>query len=762
MNFHDQTHLGTTSDAEVASLQSLHPLPMGVVAERYAANEYYGLPAILSEHGYATLSAVGAPGWFWNMNQMHPQFGFRQSFYEDNYKILERIGPWLADKEFFAQTVPILKAQREPFMAYLLSCSNHDPFEIPRKYRLLELGEMEGTLLGNYLHCVHYFDQAFGEFVDQLRDDGLLDRSIVAVYGDHQAFLGKLPELAHLLGFPEQSEYQHLLVRKKVPLLIRLPHGEAAGVRSVASGHLDIAPTLLSLLGIADANAVMLGNDLTRDVDSLVVFRDGSFADGKHYFINRFGPVSNSSCYEAATGRVVDPSGLAEQRQEALNRLRISDLILQGDLIPALRGSAGPARREDRYYRSTSRGYLNAEDTRRAKWQLLVREGNVASLEFPRDDPEIVRIDISKAETTTLWHIQLNQPRLSIKENHSYAISFRGRADRPRRIYFAVSRAHGRWDNLGLYRDAELTPDWKSFQADFTATADDDNAQVHFDLGGNNAPVELKAVTLRSLPDGKLIEPPPLAPLSFARQLQNRFVVIGHRGDPSEAPENTLRAINRAFAIGARMVEIDVRLSRDGVPVIMHDETVDRTTNGKGLVSQMTVAQLKALDAGSWMSPKYAGERVPTLAEALQAAKGKGPLLLDLKVERMGGAVAQVLHNLNLPSSSVVIGVWTDPQVSDFVYHLPRSQILMSTEEGLSKWEADFFTKQIARGIAGFDMANWSPAFVAAAHAHGMPVYAFTVNDETAMRELIEIGVDGIETDFPGLLLRLINQTRKR
>ncbi len=129
----------------------------------------------------------------------------------------------------------------------------------------------------------------------------------------------------------------------------------------------------------------------------------------------------------------------------------------------------------------------------------------------------------------------------------------------------------------------------------------------------------------------------------------------------------------------------------------------------------------------------------------------------------MGDAVAQVLRKLNLPSSSVVIAAWTAPQVRDFVRHLPRAQIFMSTEEGFSKWEPDFFTKQIARGITGFDvMANWSPAFVAAAHAQGMSVYASVINDETAMHELIEMGVDGIETDNPGVLLRLISQIRKR
>jgi glycerophosphoryl diester phosphodiesterase len=222
--------------------------------------------------------------------------------------------------------------------------------------------------------------------------------------------------------------------------------------------------------------------------------------------------------------------------------------------------------------------------------------------------------------------------------------------------------------------------------------------------------------------------------------------------------------MNRAFAIGAGMVEVDVRMSKDGVPVIMHDGTLERTTNGKGLVSEMTLAQLKVLDAGSWMSPKYAGERVPTLAEAVQTTKkNRGSLLLDLKGEGMGGAVAQVLRDSNLHSSNVLIGAWTGAQVSDFLHHLPQAQILMSTEEGFNQWESDFFAKQIARGFAGFEIAaNWSPAFVAAAHARGMPVYAFTINDENAMRELIEMGIDGIETDNPSLLLALVKEAKKR
>lgn len=336
VNFHDQTYLGTTADAELSSFQSLHPLPAGVVAIQYPTNHYRGLPAVLSERGYVTLSAVAEAGGFWNMNQIHPRLGFQRSYFEESFKVQERIGEWLADREFFNQTIPILKAQPEPFMAYLLSSSNHEPWELPEKYRQLKLGNLEGTLLGNYLQSVHYFDKVFGEFIDELRKFGLLDKSVIVLYGDHQAYLGNAPELARILSFPERSQYHHLLVRKKVPLVIRLPRKEGAGERRVAGGHLDIAPTLLSLLGIPNDRSVMLGKDLTLGVNSLVVFRDGSFTDGKHYFVNRYGPTSNSTCYDADTGITIDCALLESERRKALEELEISDLIIRGNVIEAL------------------------------------------------------------------------------------------------------------------------------------------------------------------------------------------------------------------------------------------------------------------------------------------------------------------------------------------------------------------------------------------------------------------------------------------
>jgi lipoteichoic acid synthase len=345
VNIYDQTHLGTTADAEFMVMQSLYPLPVGVVTSNFTENHYRGVPAILTDLGYTTLSACAAPGDFWEMERMHPRLGFQKSYFEDRYAVGERIGPWLADREFFSQTVKILAAQPEPFMAFLLSASNHHPYDLPSRHRQLRLGTLEGTLLGDYLHSVHYFDAAFGEFVVGLRDAGLLDRTVVLIYGDHQGFLGDPPALAHLLGYAQGDEYRRLAVRKKVPLLIRLPHGQAAGVQLVTGGHVDVAPTLLSLLGVGADAGVMLGEDLTRGEDSLVVFRDSSFVDGTHHLVRQVGRIARFTCYEVKTGRVVDCHSLEDRHRAALERLKLSDTVIRGDLIPELTAGAraGPA-----------------------------------------------------------------------------------------------------------------------------------------------------------------------------------------------------------------------------------------------------------------------------------------------------------------------------------------------------------------------------------------------------------------------------------
>ena len=111
-------------------------------------------------------------------------------------------------------------------------------------------------------------------------------------------------------------------------------------------------------------------------------------------------------------------------------------------------------------------------------------------------------------------------------------------------------------------------------------------------------------------------------------------LISGHRGGAAYAPENTMAAFKKGKALGADLLELDVQLTRDGHLVIFHDDTLDRTTNGKGLLRERTLAELKELDAGSWFSPEFAGERIPTFEEVVEWATDVG---MRLNVELKSG-----------------------------------------------------------------------------------------------------------------------------
>ena len=132
---------------------------------------------------------------------------------------------------------------------------------MPAPHRTLRLGSLEGTDLGDYLHTVHYFDEAFGQFVDRLRATGLLDESVVIVYGDHKGYLADERKLATLLGLSSSRPEDLWLERKRVPLVVRLPRGARAGPRSEAAGHLDVGPEVPG--GVARG---LLDADLPREV----------------------------------------------------------------------------------------------------------------------------------------------------------------------------------------------------------------------------------------------------------------------------------------------------------------------------------------------------------------------------------------------------------------------------------------------------------------------------------------------------------------
>jgi phosphoglycerol transferase MdoB-like AlkP superfamily enzyme len=343
-NVTDQTSEGRTSDAEFTAMTSLLPLDHGAAAFRFPANHYAALPRVLAEHGYATLSAVPFEPGFWNRQVMHPVYGFQRSLFEPEFRMTEQIGWGLNDRDFLRQMVPRLEAMPRPFAAWLITLSLHHPFEgFPESHKTMELGTLDGTSFGNYLHAMHFFDQAIDEFRSAIERDGLLDSSLLMVFGDHDAGFAREPALARTIGI--RGDDFAWTLNDRIPLFIRA--GAAgpglAGERSDPAGQTDIAPTVLALLGVDAASLPYLGRNLLGTPGTVPVPRPyGDWLDADHLFLAR---GAASACYSLARHA---PSGLDECRDGdriARRERDVSRLIVAEDLHERLRASLGSPER---------------------------------------------------------------------------------------------------------------------------------------------------------------------------------------------------------------------------------------------------------------------------------------------------------------------------------------------------------------------------------------------------------------------------------
>ena len=338
----DQTDEGRTSDAEWLGLTSLLPEQHGAAAFVDAADHLVGMPQVLASAGYRTLSAVAFSPAFWNRRVMHPRYGFQSSAFAADFAPGERIGWGLNDRDFLLQMVPKLSGASAPFAAWLITLSLHYPFEaFPDRHKKLDLGEWRDTPFGNYIHGMHYFDQALGEFLAALKGTGELARTLVVVTGDHSAGFPWTPELAHAFGFG--NNLLNWTLADRVPLVIHVPGGSAQRI-DVPVGQVDLAPTVLNLLGIDAASLPYVGrNMLGSPGDEPVVRRDGSWVDARHLFLLRSG-ATGTHCYDRV--RLVDVplaeceagSATAALQVEMARRVREFDLqqrLLAESFTPA-------------------------------------------------------------------------------------------------------------------------------------------------------------------------------------------------------------------------------------------------------------------------------------------------------------------------------------------------------------------------------------------------------------------------------------------
>ncbi|MBQ7137056.1 MAG: sulfatase-like hydrolase/transferase [Bacilli bacterium] len=360
-NFYSQVSVGTSSDSEFTFSTSLMPSNTGTAFGSYYDRTYITTQKLLKEKGYYTFSMHGNNADYWNRRIMYESIGYDEFYAKDDYDIDEVIGLGISDKSFFRQSVDKIKKineENEKFYGTIIMLTNHTPFSDTEKYGEFDVSlhetvyneitgtyeeviypYLEGTKLGNYLKSVHYADAAIGEFITALDEAGILEDTVVVVYGDHDARLPKadyqkmynydkntdgiLPD--DTLGYIKFDSYQYELNRK-VPFIIWTKDGKYQGVNSNVMGMYDVQPTLGNMFGFS--NPYSLGNDIFNiGEENIVVFPTGNWVTNKVYY------NSQKNAFLTLKDTVITDEYIVQCNDYSDKLLNASNAVIVYDLI---------------------------------------------------------------------------------------------------------------------------------------------------------------------------------------------------------------------------------------------------------------------------------------------------------------------------------------------------------------------------------------------------------------------------------------------
>ena len=375
-NFYAQASSGTSSDSEFTFSTSLLPVTNGAVAVSYWNREYETLQKLFKEQkGYNTISFHANNGEFWNRNNFHKSLGYNTFYSKSSFEVDEEniIGLGLSDKEFFKQLIPMLQNEKDEngtFMATVIMLSNHTPFDALDKYgefdvdiketvtetdengneisKTVSYPYMEDTKLGNYFKSVHYADSALGEFIDQLDEAGLLENTVVLIYGDHDAKLPKADynrlenydkETDELL-FKDDENYvtvdtYYYELNRSVPLIIWTKDTKFNTVIDTAMGMIDVMPTVANMFGLTPKYA--LGNDIMSLANNVVSFPNGNWLTNNIYYNSQkdeYKVINNDTIID--NNEIINNTDLTNLKIQISNDIIRYDLIKNEDSIERL------------------------------------------------------------------------------------------------------------------------------------------------------------------------------------------------------------------------------------------------------------------------------------------------------------------------------------------------------------------------------------------------------------------------------------------
>ena len=256
---------------------------------------------------------------------------------------------------------------------------------------------------------------------------------------------------------------------------------------------------------------------------------------------------------------------------------------------------------------------------------------------------------------------------------------------------------------------------------------------------------------------------------------KNRPWVIAHRGYRAAFPENTISAFMAAIEVKADMIELDVCLTRDRVPVVIHDMTLDRTTNGSGLVSEYTLSELKEFDAGSWFSSEYKGESIPTLEETLDQIRGRIAVNIEIKPENYESSGPSDAVEIQICKLIEKFEMEDKVLISSFEYsffsrirsfyrkYKKQNPLRIAPIQGIFKSENEVIDIcKLEKAYSYHPNESWVTAtLIDELKSFGFRIFPYTINDELRMEQLIQMGVHGIISDEPEKLWKVIKKFYK-
>lgn len=340
-HFFQQIGQGNTSDAEFLSNTGIYPTGSIAMSKGYGDRDIPSMPKLLAKQNYESNTFHPNDVTFWDRDKLYPALGFtkyydKPYFNDDQFNALGA-----SDKEIYRvalEKLEELHKQEKPFYAQIVTLSSHHPFKVPEDLRSMTLpNSLEGKQLGNYIHALHYTDEAIGQFIDGLKEAGMWDNTVLVLYGDHFGMQTKDndPEwVKEQLGI----SYEERISRFNIPFIVHVPGVEGKTITNVG-GQVDIMPTIANLMGVSlkKEGYTVFGKDLLNATNNVIGMRyympTGSFFNNEIMFVPGKG-FEDGTAFDLNTMEPIDDfSQYRDQYDYILELMKLSDEYMKG--LPA-------------------------------------------------------------------------------------------------------------------------------------------------------------------------------------------------------------------------------------------------------------------------------------------------------------------------------------------------------------------------------------------------------------------------------------------